>query len=117
MVLHKKIVCKKSRRVNNWNGKMLERSPKPCQKDHNLERRDFSRPRYYPRLKHINRNHKFIMEAAREFNIQVLWCSGQNMLADGLTKAIGDKTAVEEQTDRGTAESLAVLCVEIDSLH
>jgi hypothetical protein len=44
---------------------------------------------YYPRLKHVNRKHKYVMEAVREHGVQVLWCRGEQMLADGLTKALG----------------------------
>jgi hypothetical protein len=44
---------------------------------------------YYPRLKHVNRKHKFIMYAVREYGVSVLWCRGEQMIADGLTKALG----------------------------
>jgi hypothetical protein len=44
---------------------------------------------YYPRLKHVNREHKFIIYAVKECGVNVLWCKGTDMLADGLTKALG----------------------------
>ena len=44
---------------------------------------------YYPKLKHVNRRHKFVVQAQAEHKIEVQWCAGQDQLADGLTKALG----------------------------
>jgi hypothetical protein len=44
---------------------------------------------YYPRLKHVNRRHKFVVEAQEKHNISVKWCAGEEMLADPMTKALG----------------------------
>jgi hypothetical protein len=44
---------------------------------------------YYPKLKHVNRKHKFIMYAAQEHNVDVCWISGEKNPADVLTKALG----------------------------
>jgi hypothetical protein len=44
---------------------------------------------YYPRLKHVNRKHKFLLEAVKEHHVQVYWCKGSEMIADALTKSLG----------------------------
>ena len=44
---------------------------------------------YYPRLKHINRKHKFLVQAVQEERIEVQWCAGSEMLADSLSKPVG----------------------------
>jgi hypothetical protein len=44
---------------------------------------------YYPKLKHVNRIHKFIMEAVAEKQVKVVWLPGTQMVADALTKQIG----------------------------
>jgi hypothetical protein len=70
---------------------------------------------YYPRLKHMNRRHKFIVQAQAEHGIEVKWCAGQDQLADALTKALGGpqldafRTHFFVETDKTGATTAAAL--------
>jgi hypothetical protein len=44
---------------------------------------------YYPKLAHINRKHKYIMECVANGVIEVLWVAGKDNPADCLTKPLG----------------------------
>ena len=44
---------------------------------------------YYPKLAHINRKHKYIMECVERNVIEVLWVPGTKNPADCLTKPLG----------------------------
>jgi hypothetical protein len=52
-------------------------------------------PGYYGRLKHLDIQHKFVMEAHQQHIVSVKWCSTVNMLADCLTKPTNGKKLVE----------------------
>jgi hypothetical protein len=43
---------------------------------------------YFPKLKHVNIEHKFIMQACAEHGLRVEWVSGKDNPADVLTKAL-----------------------------
>ena len=43
---------------------------------------------YYPKLKHVNLEHKFVMQACAEHGLRVEWVSGKENPADVLTKAL-----------------------------
>lgn len=43
---------------------------------------------YFPKLKHVNIEHKFIMQACAEHSLRVEWVSGKENPADVLTKAL-----------------------------
>jgi hypothetical protein len=43
---------------------------------------------YYPKLKHVNIEHKFVMQACAEHGLDVAWISGKENPADVLTKSL-----------------------------
>lgn len=43
---------------------------------------------YFPKLKHVNIEHKFVMQACAEHNLHVEWVAGKENPADVLTKAL-----------------------------
>ena len=49
---------------------------------------------YYPKLAHINRKHKYIMECVEQNVLEVLWVPGTKNPADSLTKPLG-RTALD----------------------
>ena len=44
---------------------------------------------YYPKLAHINREHKYIMQCVENNEIEVFWIPGSENPADCLTKPLG----------------------------
>jgi hypothetical protein len=44
---------------------------------------------YYPKLKHMNRRYRFVVQAHQDGQLEVSWCPGLKMLADALTKPLG----------------------------
>ena len=43
---------------------------------------------YYPKLKHVNIEHKFVMQACAEHGLEVAWVSGKENPSDVLTKSL-----------------------------
>jgi hypothetical protein len=50
-----------------------------------------SNPGYYGRLKHLDIQQKFVMEAQQQHIVSVKWCGTDTMLADSLTKPSNGK--------------------------
>ena len=49
-------------------------------------------PKFHDRTKHIDVAHHFVREQVNQNNISVKYCPTQNMLADGMTKALTKDT-------------------------